>query len=1264
MVALRSLFFATALQGTGLPTAQHKTLTQCAAFALLTFLFAPVGAAAQAGLETPSSLASGGFCAPPSLGAPCATGGVASEGNREPIPALAVGNPVHLATGNKYQLEVDLPPNPSAPGLELIRHYNGLSTQAGVLGRNWTLSYDTRLRREGDQWWLIQADGSRRVIGAPMPAADGHVLTWPDGRRLRFDSAGHLIGIRASAHHSIHIERHAAPHRLAGLVKRVHSANGHALEFHYLDRDGHPLLQAVDTPLGRFLYHYEQADAATGHRMHRLASVTRPDGMQRLYHYEPELQSGNPYALTGISLRAPQRPARRLTTWQYDRFSRVTRHHSHGRDVPELHIDYVHRARDQRPGLTRLTYADGTQSTVRFAHIARDYRLLSRHTGGPAQKATRAVYDEAGRLILLGDTRLTRAPDGFLKAIEPDEPGWPGLRIEHEPTSGQLSWHSKFTGTTILAADRAGRPWRLQHASGHTLLLTYDAQGRPTRLEHGAPDGKRVRTQLQWRGARLQGIEHPHETEALKYDQLGRFLERHVSRPAWEDAPPFSYRETFISDDHGRLLRHTLPEGGALVYTWHSPAMGKLSIGPEGSLKALHWEDPQGRKHTVIDSDEGRAGYRHGNGLRVTTAAIHGRHADTLVLSVGKNMLWRQSRQFDEHGRVLRDTHEYPGLGLLHSLDSHYDAHSRLISARETKGPEPEQWWYAWHADGRLAAALVSGREHSLALQHDASGLPREAAGLTLEYGPQRRLESLSGSEGLLARYRHNAYGHRVTKRRFRAAGNEGATSGDETVHFLFVSNRLVAEAHQQGEAFRVTRRYLYAGHVVVGMIDYPSEGPPRLYAVHADLSGVPRMLTDQDQVVRWLARYTPTGKALQVVGDISFPLRFPGQYEDAESGWHDNLLRTYVPSAGQYLEPDPMGPAPGTQVYGYADQQPWRFADPYGLLLFAFDGTRYSADSVSNAWLLAQAYRDGPTHYHSGPGNSQYLDWDAIVAWRAGQILENQWQALLASLEQRSGKSPIPIDIIGFSRGAAMARHFGNRIAAHVNNGMFSVDDPLRGRVMACVDLRFMGLFDSVAQFGIAGSHNHLYDFGVSEMWSWVAHAVALHEHRWAFPLLSADAGGAGNVVEVPFVGAHADIGGGVALLATDAEQNQASADDSDLAKVALAWMHWQAQAASVSFDQLDESSLTMQAPYLRDMRSPLMRTVQRGDRAIQAPSGALRLTYQDDDPRLGRNTREQTETFIERAKDWRRQDGERVGEVDMAAYARWLEETLGWSP
>src|SRR5690606_19269332 len=187
------------------------------------------------------------------------------------------------------------------------------------------------------------------------------------------------------------------------------------------------------------------------------------------------------------------------------------------------------------------------------------------------------------------------------------------------------------------------------------------------------------------------------------------------------------------------------------------------------------------------------------------------------------------------------------------------------------------------------------------------------------------------------------------------------------------------------------------------------------------------RLLTDAAGEVRWLASYTPLGEATRVAGDLAFPLRFPGQYADEETGWHDNLLRTYSPRHGHYLEPDPLGPLPGTQAFGYAGQQPWRYADPTGLLLFAFDGTRYSADVRGNVWKLAEAYK-GDAHYHSGPGNSLFLDWDAVVAWRAGRILENQWQALLTALEHHPDSSVVPIDIIGFSRGAALARHFGNR--------------------------------------------------------------------------------------------------------------------------------------------------------------------------------------------------------------------------------------------
>src|SRR5690606_26330719 len=101
---------------------------------------------------------------------------------------------------------------------------------------------------------------------------------------------------------------------------------------------------------------------------------------------------------------------------------------------------------------------------------------------------------------------------------------------------------------------------------------------------------------------------------------------------------------------------------------------------------------------------------------------------------------------------------------------------------------------------------------------------------------------------------------------------------------------------------------------------------------------------------------------------------------------------------------------------------------------------------------------------------------------------------------------------------------------------------------------------FDSVAQFGLHGVLNTQYDFSISAAWGWVAHAIALHERRWFFPLLATAQEGVDNIVEAPFVGAHADIGGGVPY-----RQRASAHAYGDLSDIALNWMLWQANAASV---------------------------------------------------------------------------------------------------
>src|SRR5690606_27705021 len=118
-----------------------------------------------------------------------------------------------------------------------------------------------------------------------------------------------------------------------------------------------------------------------------------------------------------------------------------------------------------------------------------------------------------------------------------------------------------------------------------------------------------------------------------------------------------------------------------------------------------------------------------------------------------------------------------------------------------------------------------------------------------------------------------------------------------------YLDSRLVAESRQSRTPAShpdnrlITRRYIHAQHAIVGMIDYSPQHPSGvLYAVHTDLVGAPRIVTDAAGQIRWLAEYTPTGRAQRIAGDLRLDLRLPGQVADATTGLHDNLLRTYDP--------------------------------------------------------------------------------------------------------------------------------------------------------------------------------------------------------------------------------------------------------------------------------------------------------------------------------------------------------------------------------
>lgn len=96
---------------------------------------------------------------------------------------------------------------------------------------------------------------------------------------------------------------------------------------------------------------------------------------------------------------------------------------------------------------------------------------------------------------------------------------------------------------------------------------------------------------------------------------------------------------------------------------------------------------------------------------------------------------------------------------------------------------------------------------------------------------------------------------------------------------------------------------------------------------------GQPLKLFDKAGKITWAARSQAFGQTTVFVNETQNNLRFPGQYEDGETGLFYNHHRYYDPTTGLYIQEDPMGIAAGLNWYAYGFNNPLHWVDPLGLL-------------------------------------------------------------------------------------------------------------------------------------------------------------------------------------------------------------------------------------------------------------------------------------------------------------------------------------------
>jgi RHS repeat-associated protein len=648
--------------------------------------------------------------------------------------------------------------------------------------------------------------------------------------------------------------------------------------------------------------------------------------------------------------------------------------------------------------------------------------------------------------------------------------------------------------------------------------------------------------------------------------------------------------------------------------------------------------------------------------------------------------LRQDSHAYDMHDRLIAQV-QRTGQALQASR-YHYDEAGRRTLDQQDVAPGELQAGtraiayqpgsHRWSAQ-RVAGQQAQNDAATQRTQYNANGQPLQGGPRSYRWDALGRLEQVSEHGALLARYRYNHRGERIAKH----TGKDQEASRA----YLYESGQLSAELDAQG---RITRQYIHLGQLPLAVIDTPQgrqpadgkgtlgrivqdlgtiasrwlgDGGERLSWLHTNHLGAVEAATDTQGQLIWRARYTAFGqqqvlsKAAEPIFEM--PLRLPGQYHDTETGLHYNLHRYYDPGRGQYLTPDPLGTPDGPNPYSYVRGNPLRYVDPEGLILFAFDGTNNSNpppdnDTWSNVYKFYLAYDEfanGKAWYMNGVGRYDKeskitAPWnDHMVASTARARVDHMLKNLDEFMEEHmfaDGKK-VSIDIVGFSRGAAMSRDFANRVATRIKEQHWKEKSE-------CMELRFLGLWDTVAQFGATGRLNDQWQLAIPPEVQHVFQAVALNEHRQLFPGESIDRG-----TQLGFIGSHADIGG--------------SFGTGDLSNVALNWIAEKAKASGLTMNEwedvgdakwgmvtepvLHDKSLTQSGGIPEDSLFCLKKNNEKtGECTHRRVAEIEGMTHAE------------SQRFIKyRDRPGFDRDGSSTitGDIDMKEYAKWLKENYG---
>ncbi len=614
----------------------------------------------------------------------------------------------------------------------------------------------------------------------------------------------------------------------------------------------------------------------------RILRVDVPDGNVRKLSYDAE---GNvlavkdqhydvKFAYQGMGRLASRTQEGTTVAFEYDTEESLVAIHNEAGAVYRFTLDKAGNVKEES-GFDGLLRKYGRDKTGRVLKVER-----------PDDRATEYEYDAGGRVVAV------KYSDGTSEsyAYRPD-----GGLIESSNVTATVKFERDALGRIVKevqgadsvesAFDLLGLRSRMKTSKGHVLQIERNLVGDVVGMKAGggpvAPSGETT----------AQAPLPPWEARFTR-DQLGLEVERTL---------PGGVRARWERDSVGRPLKHEIWSGGTVV-----------------SAQAYTWE-PNDRLKMIVDALKGPVQYRHdGLGNLIGAAYADDKFDLRMPDAVGNlfKTVNKKDRKYGPAGQLL----ESKGSGGITKYE--YDPEGNLAKKLL---PDGKAWTYAWNGAGMLTKVV-------------------RPDGKTVEFG-------------------YDALGRRVWKK-YGTKTTKWMWDGNVPVHewvevdpesAMEPAPEQVSEAEDAGLRQRaadlakrtpqgpptsasLAPRSGERGAPITWVFEPESFAPlaklsaTERFGIVTDHLGTPTTMLDERGGAVWSADIGVYGELRNVVGDKqACPFRWPGQYEDEETGLYYNRFRYYDPEAGEYVSQDPIGLLGGLRPHKYA-HDPVVWFDPLGL--------------------------------------------------------------------------------------------------------------------------------------------------------------------------------------------------------------------------------------------------------------------------------------------------------------------------------------------